>query len=152
MELGKVDRIIEAYEGDRSQVIGILQDVQAEYNYLPYDALTRVSQKMKIPLSQIYSLATFFKAFSLEQRGKHLVTVCMGTACHVRRAPMILEEMSRILGIKAGQTTPDLKFSLETVNCLGACALGPIVVIDGKYFGHMTARKARALLKGYEKE
>jgi len=152
MQTNKVSMIIKAYGNDTSQLIGILQDIQAEYNYLPYDSLIQVSEKMKIPFSQIYSMATFFKAFSLKERGKHLVTVCMGTACHVRKAPKIVEEISRSLGIKAGETTPDLKFTLETVNCLGACALGPVVVIDGKYHGNMTVRKVASLLKKYEKE
>ena len=152
MQTSKVSMIIKAYGNDTSQLIGILQDIQAEYNYLPYDSLIQVSEKMKIPFSQIYSMATFFKAFSLKERGKHLVTVCMGTACHVRKAPKIVEEISRSLGIKTGETTPDLKFTFETVNCLGACALGPVVVIDGKYHGNMTARKVASLLKKYEKE
>ena len=103
-------------------------------------------------MSRLYSLATFFKAFSLEPRGKHIITVCMGTACHVRKAPRIVDEISRILGIEAGGTTPDLMFTLETVNCLGTCALGPVAVIDGKYHGNMTPKKIRALLDDYRKE
>ena len=140
------------YEKDSSQLIGILQDIQAEHNYLPYDALVKVSGQMKIPLSRLYSLATFFKAFSLEPRGKHIVTVCLGTACHVRKAPRIVDEISRYLAIEPGGTTTDGMFTLETVNCLGTCALGPVAVIDGKYHGNLTAQTVRSLLDKYTKE
>jgi len=98
-------------------------------------------------LAQVYSVATFYKAFSLEPRGKHIVSVCLGTACHVRGAPAVLDEAERQLGIKQGETTDDLAFSLERVNCVGACALAPVVVIDGKYYEHMTPRKMRTVLK-----
>ncbi len=152
MEINNVDRMIEGYENDGSQLIGILQDIQAEYNYLPFDALLQVSEKLQVPLSRLYSLATFFKAFSLKPRGKHIITVCQGTACHVRKSPRIVDEISRTLGIKPGETTSDLAFTLETVNCLGTCALGPVAVFDGKYHGNLTTKKVAALLKEYKKE
>lgn len=123
-----------------------------EYNYLPENALRYVSRRLKMPLSCIYSLATFYTAFSLIPRGKHLCTVCMGTACHVRGAPNVLSRIEDRLGIKAGSTTEDNLFTLETVNCLGACALAPIVVIDGRYYGQTTVNKVDKLLDEYEKK
>jgi len=151
MRADPVEDILKKYGDDPSQLIGALQDIQGTYKYLSYDTLLQMSEKMQIPLSRIYSLATFFKAFSLKPRGEHLVTVCMGTACHVREAPRIVEEISRSLGIQAGETTADLKFTLQTINCLGACALGPVMVIDGKYYGTMTAKKVGPLLKKFGK-
>jgi len=151
METQNLDTIIESRGNDSSQLIGILQDIQVEYNHLPVSALMQVSETLKIPFSRLYSIATFFKAFSLEPRGRHIITVCMGTACHVRKAPRIVDEVCRSLGIKAGQTTADRLFTLETVNCLGTCALGPVMVIDGKYYGNVTVKTVGALLKKYEK-
>jgi NADH-quinone oxidoreductase subunit E len=152
MQLDNLDNVIGVHGNDSSQLIGILQDVQKEYNYLPLVAMMQVSEKLKVPFSRLYSIATFFKAFSLQPRGRHIITVCLGTACHVRKAPRIVDEISRSLGIKAGETTPDRIFTLETVNCLGTCALGPVAVVDGKYFGNLTVKKIGALLKRYEKE
>jgi NADH-quinone oxidoreductase subunit E len=152
MQLDNLDNVIGVRGNDSSQLIGILQDIQKEYNYLPLIAMMQVSEKLKVPFSRLYSIATFFKAFSLQPRGRHIITVCLGTACHVRKAPRIVDEISRSLGIKAGETTPDRIFTLETVNCLGTCALGPVAVVDGKYFGNLTVKKIGALLKKYEKE
>ena len=149
-DLSRVDAIIEGYQGEKGFLISVLQDVQAEYNYLPREALVMVSQGLDIPLSQVFSVATFFKAFSLKPRGRHLISVCLGTACHVRGGKRILEKLERDLNIKAGETTPDFRFTLETVNCLGACALGPILVVDGKYSGQMSQAKVESALKGYE--
>jgi NADH-quinone oxidoreductase subunit E len=130
-------------------LVSILQDVQAEYSYLPEEALVEVSQALETPLSQVYSVATFFKAFSLEPRGRYLINVCLGTACHVRGAVKVLEAIERELDIKAGRTTKDLKFTLETVNCVGCCALGPVVIIDEEYYGQVKTDKVKALLKNY---
>jgi NADH-quinone oxidoreductase subunit E len=130
-------------------LVSILQDVQSEYNYLPKEALAQVSQDLDIPLTRVYSVATFFKAFSLKPRGRHIINVCLGTACHVRGAVRIRDEIERELDIKPGETTKDLKFTLETVNCVGACALGPIVIIDGKYSGQMKPDKVKTLLESY---
>ena len=152
MESSNLSRIIEDYGDDASQLIGLLQDIQTEHNYLPFDSLVQVSRKLNIPVSRLYSIATFFKAFSLKPRGKHIITVCMGTACHVRKAPRIVDEISRFLKIAPGETTPDRMFTLETVNCLGACALGPVAVIDGTYYGNLTTKKIGTLLKEYRKE
>jgi len=149
--LDKVNTIMDKYKGEDGAVISILQDIQAEYNYLPQEALREVSEKLDLPLIDIYSVATFYKSFSLTPRGKHLVTVCLGTACHVRGGPRILEEVERRLDIKAGETTEDKLFTLETVNCLGCCAIGPIVVVDDEYYGEMTIRKVGSVLRRYKK-
>jgi NADH-quinone oxidoreductase subunit E len=146
----KVDSIIDSYADKKEQLISMLQDVQAEFNYLPKDVLIRISQKLGIPLSQVFGVATFFKAFSLKPRGRHLITVCDGTACHVRGGHRLLDKMERDYGIKPGETTEDMRFSLETVNCLGCCALGPVVVVDGKYESQMNADKLDRVLKGYK--
>lgn len=147
MELSQVDQICKAHDNRQDQLIGILQDVQTQYKYLPKHPLERVAELLKIPLSQVFSVATFFRAFSLEPRGKHVCQVCMGTACHVRGAKGVLDELERELDVKAGKTTKDGEFVLETVNCLGACALGPIVVIDDNYHGKISALKVSALMK-----
>jgi NADH-quinone oxidoreductase subunit E len=146
----RVKTVLERHQRDQGMLVAILQDIQAEYNYLPKKALMEVSQGLDIPLTRVYSVASFFKAFSLKPRGRHLINVCLGTACHVRGAVRVLDEIERELGIKAGGTTKDLKYTLETVNCVGACALGPIVIIDGKYLGQMKTDRVRALLKGYK--
>ena len=128
-----VDKVVERYGCRASSLIAVLQDLNKEFRYLPEEAMRRVSRRISVPISEIYRVATFYKAFSLEPRGEHVIKICMGTACHVRGAPRILEEFSRRLEIRAGETTGDGQFTLETVNCLGACALGPVVVIDDRY-------------------
>lgn len=143
-----VRKILAKYQNEPGWLVSILQDVQAECFYLPEEALREVAQGLEVPLSRVYSVATFFKAFSLTERGRHLINVCLGTACHVRGAARVRDKIERELGIKPGETSADLKFTLETVNCLGACALGPIVVVDGKYHGEMTTDKIDALLEG----
>jgi NADH-quinone oxidoreductase subunit E len=152
MATQEVNRILKKYNYDPTDVISILQDVQATYRYLPREALVFVSEKLNIPLTRIYHLSTFFRAFSLEPRGRHHIQVCLGTACHDRGSPRILEALERKLKIRAGQTTPDLGYSLETVNCVGACALGPLVVVDGKSSGKMTPQKAERLLASLQGE
>ena len=142
-----VDEILTRYRNDQALLISILQDIQTAYNYLPRESMEQVSRGLKIPLSQVYSVATFFKAFSLKPRGRNLIHVCLGTACHVRGAERLRDKIQRVLNIEPGGTTPDFKFTLETVNCVGACALGPIMMINGKYHGQMTAHKVDALLK-----
>lgn len=151
MDLEKLDKIIDKYQNQKNALVGLLQDISSEFGYLPEDGLRHVSKQMDVPLSKLYGLATFYKAFRLEPRGKHEIYVCMGTACHVRNAPKIVEKLQFELGIKPGQTTKDLQFTLETVNCLGACALGPLMVIDGKYYGKMTVSKVEKILKDYKK-
>lgn len=131
----------------QGNLIPVLHEIQREFRYLPEKALRSVSAIMDIPLVDVYGVATFFTSFSLVPKGKHQVTMCMGTACHVRKSGGVLEEAKRFLGIEPGQTTEDMLFSLETVNCLGACAMGPIVVIDGKYHGQVTPSRVKKLLK-----
>jgi len=143
----KVKAIVDRYGGKHDSVIAILQDVQSEYHYLPEHALRAVAGQLGLPLIQICGVATFFKAFSLKPRGEHTVTVCLGTACHVRGAHTVLDQVKRQLCIEPGETTEDMRFTLETVNCLGACALGPIMVIDGRYHGQMGPGKAKKILK-----
>jgi len=149
-DMADVSAAVDKYKGELGQLIPILQDIQAQFYYLPKEALIQVSEAMDIPLSRIYSVATFFKAFSLEPRGRHMVSVCLGTACHVRGAPKVLEQIERNLKIRGGETTSDFKFTLETVNCMGCCALGPVVRIDGKYFGEINAGKVDSILNKYE--
>jgi NADH-quinone oxidoreductase subunit E len=142
-----ISTIISQYGGDRDSLISILQDIQAVYHYLSEDALRAVASQLKLPLIQVYAVATFFKTFSLKPRGEHMVTVCLGTACHVRGAHTLLDELKRQLCVEPGETTEDRRFTLETVNCVGACALGPIMVIDGRYHGQMSPRKVKKVLK-----
>jgi len=147
---GRVGQILNKYQHDKGLLVSIMQDIQSEFQYLPKDALEEVSRALEIPLTRVYSVATFFKAFSLTPRGRHLVNVCLGTACHVRGAARVLDKTERELGIEAGETTQNLRFSLESVNCVGACALGPMVIIDGAYHGQMSTDKVDAMLKEYE--
>ena len=137
------------YRQDKSALIDILHDTQAEIGYLPKEALEAIHVGLDVPLSRVYSVATFFKAFSLTPRGRHVINVCMGTACHVRGADKVLEQMEKELGIKTGGNTSDLRFTLETVNCVGACALGPMVIIGEDYHGEMTPDKVGEILKNY---
>jgi NADH:ubiquinone oxidoreductase subunit E len=140
-------KILEKHNGAKGSLIAVLEKIQSEYGYLPEEALRTVSDGMGLSLVDIYGVATFYRSFSLRPRGRHLISVCLGTACHVRSAPMVIEEFERQLGIRAGETTPDGEFTLETVNCLGACALGPIVVVDGEYFPNVNTATVGRLLK-----
>jgi NADH:ubiquinone oxidoreductase subunit E len=148
-DMKKVEQIIRKRQKGPGALVSILQDIQEIYNYLPQESLELVAETMGIPLIDVCGTATFYKAFSLTPRGKHLVTVCMGTACHVRGGPWIVDELERKLDIYAGETTEDDQFTLETVNCLGACALGPIMVVDKKYYGQVTIKKVGEILKKY---
>src|SRR5512139_3566393 len=142
-----IEKIIEDHhKGNQTGLISLLEEIQAKYSYLPEEALRMVAQKTGCSLVDLYGVATFYKAFSLKPRGKHLVSVCLGTACHVRGAPRIADEFGRQLGIKSGETTQDKEFSFETVNCLGACALGPTVVVDNHYFRHVTTAKVQHII------
>ena len=146
----KIDRIIAKYQGDAGSLIQVLLEIQRENRWLPKEALDKVSKQLKVPLNRIQHIATFYKAFSLVPRGRHEIHVCMGTACHVRGAPRLLDSVQDLIGIRPGETDLDLKFSLETVNCLGCCALGPVMVIDGEYHGKMAPAKSEEVLKNYE--
>lgn len=147
-----VDQIIESNGSAPSSLLAVLQDIQGKFNYLPRPALERVAQKLDISLSHVSYMATFFRSFSLKQRGKHICTVCMGTACHVRGAPRLVEELERVLELKAGETAKDMSFTLESVNCVGACALGPLVIMDGEYHGNMGVNKIERLVRNTRKK
>ncbi len=149
ISLKRVDEIVSIYDSDKEFLIHVLQDVSSEYGYLPEPCLRRVTERLDIPLTEVFAAATFYKAFSLEPRGRHLIRVCLGTACHVRGASQVLSKIERRLSIKAGQTSRDLMFTLKIVNCLGACALGPVVMVDGEYHGQMTQAKVDRLLDRY---
>jgi NADH-quinone oxidoreductase subunit E len=150
VDLGVVCEIIENHGYQKSSLIGILQDIQARMNYLPRKALLQVAKSLDVPLTSIYEVATFYKAFSLEPKGRHTIQVCLGTACHVRGGARILGYLENRLDVKSGGTTGDLAFTLESVNCLGACALGPMMVIDKKYYGKINTNKIEPILKKYQ--
>jgi len=143
----EIDEILDRHGRREDELIAILQDIQDKKNYLPEDALRYVAEGLGTPLSKVYSISTFFRAFSLEPRGRHLIRVCTGTTCHVRGASEILDEVRRSTGIANGQTNGDSDLSLETVNCMGTCALAPVITLDGKYFGKMNRNKIKALLR-----
>ncbi|MCS6902738.1 MAG: NAD(P)H-dependent oxidoreductase subunit E [Candidatus Bipolaricaulota bacterium] len=147
-----IDEVITRYHGGRTHLISVLQDLQAEFHWLPPEMLAQVAQKMGVSLAELFGIVTFYKSFRLKPRGKHLITVCMGTACHVRGAPRILRELETQLQISSEETTPDQFCTLETARCLGACALGPIVVCDEEYEGQMTKAKVATLLEHLRKE
>ena len=141
--------ILDKFRNERGSVIGLLQDIHVKFGYLPEEVLRTVSKELDIPLSRFYSLATFYTSFRLEPMGKHHICTCVGTACHVKGAPLIVDTIERDLNIKDGETTEDGMFTLDTVNCLGACALGPLVVIDGEYHGKVKQNKVGKLLDKY---
>jgi NADH-quinone oxidoreductase subunit E len=147
--MDRIDRIIDKYACETGVLIQLLLDIQRELNWIPPEAITRINKRLKIPVSEIYRVASFYTALSLKPRGRHLVRVCSGTACYVRGGPRVLDSVERTLKIRAGETTPDNKFTLETVNCLGCCALGPVVEIDGQYHGKLSPAKAEKLLSSY---
>jgi NADH:ubiquinone oxidoreductase subunit E len=151
VETAKIQSLVDRHGGNKEALIAILQDVQEEYNYLPRDCLKLVAKALKIPLVDVIGVATFYRAFSLTPRGKHTCTVCLGTACHVRGGPKILDEFERQLKVKPGQTTKDGQFTLDTVACLGCCAIGPVVVVDKDYHAHTSMRKVVPILKKYKK-
>jgi len=148
MGLNLVDTVLKKYKQKPWALISILQGIQEKVGYLPPDLLKRVAERMNIPLPQIYGVATFFKSLSLTPQGRHKITVCLGTACHVRGGEKILAEITDLLKIAPGETTGDGKFTLKVVNCLGACAIGPIMIVDDKYYGKMSASKAKKILAG----
>ena len=150
MKMDRIDQIIDKHQGEASALIQILLDIQAENHWLPKESLDKVSQRLNVPLSRIQHIATFYKAFSLVPKGRHRGHICMGTACHVRGAGRVLEKVEELTGIKPGETDLDLKFSLETVNCLGCCALGPVMEIDEKTHGKISPAKTTDVLKSYE--
>ena len=149
MDMNRIDQIIDKYQGEASYLIQILLDIQDENHWIPKEALERVGVRLDVPASRIQHIATFYKAFSLVPRGRHEVHICVGTACHVRGATRILDTVEEATGIKSGETDLALKFSLETVNCLGCCALGPVLEVDGNVHGKMTPIKTAEVLDAY---
>lgn len=147
MDLKSVEIIVEKYQEKRTALISILHEVQDRYNYLPEEALKIVASRLNMDINEIYGVATFYKSFSLIPKGKHSITLCLGTACHVRGGPKILREVKQLLKIEPGETTPDREFSLNAVNCLGVCAIGPVMSIDGKFYGEMNPMKAKRLIE-----
>lgn len=152
MDTRPVDKIIDHYQEKRTAIISILHDIQDRYSHLPQEALKQVASRLRMNLNDIYGVATFYKSFSLTPKGKHSITLCLGTACHVRGGPKILKEMIKQLNIEPGQTTADKKFSLQAVNCLGVCAIGPVMFVDGKFYGEMNSVKAKRIIEKLDKK
>jgi len=148
----KVEVILNKYCMKKSSLISILLEIQSECNYLPKQALETVADKLNLRLIDVYSVATFYKVFSLKPRGKYILSVCLGTACHVRGGGRIVDEIRKELDIDVGETTEDMQFTLETVRCLGACALGPVMVINGEYYGQLTTKKTNTVLQTYKSQ
>jgi NADH-quinone oxidoreductase subunit E len=146
---GIVNKAVEEYQYDKSMLIQILLRLQKNFSWLPMEMLSEVSKQLEVPINQVYQVATFYKAFSLSPRGRHLIRICSGTSCRVRGAPTILSMLQSILGIEAGEVTTDGRFSLETVNCLGGCALGPMMIIDGEYYGNLKLLALKKILSKY---
>jgi NADH-quinone oxidoreductase subunit E len=151
-DLRLVDDIIRKYDYKKNALIQILLDIQTRFNWLPRHCLKWVSTRLDIPLGTIYTVANFYEALSLEPRGKHLIQICTGTACHIRGAPSLVDRVSSILGIEVGQTDAELLFTLETVHCVGCCALGPVMVVDGKYYSNPSTQQIMQIAKAARKE
>jgi NADH-quinone oxidoreductase subunit E len=150
MDLPRLETILSRYEGESWDLIPVLQDIQDAYSYLPKDELQVVAERLNVPLTQIYSVATFFKMFSLIPKGKHQIKVCCGTTCHLRGSGRVAESLGHRLGVEVGYTTKDMQFSLDTVGCLGSCAQAPVMMVDDKYFGRTTVDKVPKILKLYK--
>ena len=148
IDMKKVDELIGGYPAEEPSLIQVLQDVQAEYNYLPKEAIERVAEKLDLPLAKVYAVATFYKAFSLKPRGKKICKVCMGTACHIRGGQALVDELERVLDVKAGNTTKDGEFTLETVNCVGACAMAPVIIVGDQYHGSLAPHQVKGIIEG----
>ncbi len=147
LDLKPLDEILQAYRGVRGAVIPVLQKAQAVYGYLPSEVIQRVAQGMRVPVSQVYGVATFYSQYYLKRRGRHIVRQCDGTACHVRGSAKILAKMEQELGIPMGETTPDYEFTTEVVYCLGSCGLAPVAVVDDRVVGNLVPEKMVALLR-----
>ena len=150
MDSQRLESILSRYECDPWDLIPVLQDIQDAYSYLPKDELHEVAQRLDVPLTRIFSVATFFKMFSLVPKGRHQVKVCLGTTCHLRGGSRLVESLSNRLGVEPGYTTKDMEFSLETVGCLGSCAQAPVMMVDDKYFGRTSVDKVPKILKLYK--
>jgi len=146
----KVDEIIDRYPAQQGVLIQLLLDLQSEFTWIPKEVILRISGRLQIPVSQIYRVASFYKAMSLTPRGRHIVNVCLGTACHVRGGARVMDKVEEALKIRAGETTQDMKFTLERVNCIGCCAMGPVVLVDKDYHSKVTPAKIKAVLENYD--
>jgi NADH-quinone oxidoreductase subunit E len=147
-DLRKLPEIIDRYPKTPQSLIAVLQDIQKEYHYLPGEALKETSRALDVPLSKVFSVSTFYNAFSLYPRGEKVIRICVGTTCHIRGAKVIQQQLEDRLKIKAGQTTPDLKYTLEVVNCVGACAMAPVVIVNDRYYGSVKVSDAKKLMRG----
>jgi NADH-quinone oxidoreductase subunit E len=147
MTFKTLQNILEHYPSRPEYLIGALQDVQARFNYIPLEAMMAVCDYLRVPLSQGWAVATFFKSFTLEPRGEHVIKVCLGTACHLKGGQRLVESLERDLRVERGHSTADLRFTLETVNCVGACALAPLAVVDEEYHPKTNSRKIKKYLK-----
>lgn len=152
MDTEKLNAILDRYPDPTGYIIAILHEVQSHYNYLPQEALLYVAKRIKVPITRLYSIATFYHFFSLEPKGRHQVQVCLGTACHVKGSEKLLHELERQLGVKEGETTDDMQFSLGAVRCIGACSLAPVVVVDHDTHAKIATGQVSALLKTYLQE
>ena len=150
MDMERIDTIIDGHSGEASSLIQVLLEIQSELHWLPREALHRVSERLGVPRARIQHIATFYKAFSLVPKGRHEIHVCVGTACHVRGATRVLDKVQDAIGILPGETDLELKFSLETVNCVGCCALGPVMEIDGTTHGKLSPAATADVLEAYE--
>ncbi|HOS69228.1 MAG TPA: NADH-quinone oxidoreductase subunit NuoE [Bacillota bacterium] len=139
--------IVNKYERDRKHILAMLQDIQREYNHIPREAMNVLSEQLDVPLCKLYGIATFYKSLSLRPKGRNIIKVCDGTACHIRSSQLIMDELEKLLGIKPGETSRDGEFTLETVNCLGSCAIAPVMVINETYYGKVTPAKLRDIIK-----
>lgn len=148
----KLDEILNKYDGSEGFLIQLLLELQSEFNWIPRDAVSELSERLKIPPSRIFRIASFYKAMSLDPVGKHKISVCMGTACQVRGAERILDRIESKLKVRQGETTPDMDFTLKRVNCLGCCAIGPVVVVDDDYHGRVASENVDRILKKYSRE
>ena len=152
MDMAKVEAILAKYKNDPDFLIEILQDVQDQWRYLPQDVMRFVADELRVPLARVFHIATFYKAFSLEPKGKYEIQVCMGTACHVKGAARVLDALSRELNIEPGKTTDDKLYTLEPVRCVGACGVAPVIAIDDEYHGDLTPDSSARLIARHRKE
>jgi len=150
MESSEIQAIVKKHGGRESALLAVLQDIQAKEKYLPKEVLEEVAQKMNIPMTRIFRIATFYNALSIKPRGRHKIDVCLGTACHVRGGSKIVDKLERDLGVRVGETTKDKRFTLESVRCVGCCSLGPVMVVDGNVYGRVTQEKVPSLVKEYK--
>ncbi|KAA3635212.1 MAG: NAD(P)H-dependent oxidoreductase subunit E [Calditrichaeota bacterium] len=143
----KLDSIFDKYPKSQESLIAVLQDIQKEFQYLPCEALEKASEILDVPLSKVFSVSTFYNAFSLTPKGDKVIRICVGTACHIRGAKLLQDQFESLLKIKAGETTKDMKFTIEVVSCVGACAMAPVVAVNDKYHGSVKVSKVKKMIK-----